>query len=104
MHIFKCEAYVKVPDELRRKLDNKAKKLHFMGYSEQSKAFRLLDKETNKIVISRDVTFLDSKQKQEETNKKEENEEPETEIEFVYKEEQATAEEEIRVEKKKRTE
>lgn len=54
-----------------------------MGYSEQSKAFRLLDKETNKIVISRDVTFLDSKQKQEETDKKEESEEQKTEIEFV---------------------
>jgi len=57
-HIFGCVAYVKIPDEQRRKLDNKARKLHFVGYSEQSKAFRLLDKETSKINISRDVVFL----------------------------------------------
>lgn len=34
IHIFGCEAYAKIPDELRRKLDSKARKLHFVGYSE----------------------------------------------------------------------
>lgn len=63
IHVFGCEAYAKIPDELRRKLDSKARKLYLVGYSEQSKAFRLLDKETNKITISRDIIFLDEKQK-----------------------------------------
>lgn len=58
---FGCEAYVHIPKEKRRKLDEKAKKLIFTGYSEESKAYRLLDKSTNKIIISRDVVFLDEK-------------------------------------------
>jgi len=93
-HIFGCTAYVKVPDELRRKLDNKAKKLHFVGYSEQSKAFRLLDKETSKIIISRDVIFLDGEQKQKEHSKEKENETLEEEIQITRKLEQITKEEE----------
>lgn len=83
IHTFGCEAYVKIPDELRRKWDSKARKLYFVGYSEQSKAFRLLDKETNKIINSRDVIFLDGKQKQEEINNKKENEEPEAELKVI---------------------
>ncbi|KAK2578839.1 hypothetical protein KPH14_012194 [Odynerus spinipes] len=67
IHVFGCEAYVHIPDERRRKLDVKAKKLHFVGYSNESKAFRLLDKDTNKIVVSRDVIFLDNASKQEES-------------------------------------
>lgn len=59
--IFSSEAYIHIPKEQRRKLDQKAKKLIFVGYSEESKAFRLLDKGTNKITISRDVVFLDVK-------------------------------------------
>ncbi|KAK2575182.1 hypothetical protein KPH14_012892, partial [Odynerus spinipes] len=54
------------PRGKRRKLDKKAKKLCFVGCSEESKAFRLLDKETNKITISRDVVFLENKEIQEE--------------------------------------
>ena len=58
-HIFGCDAYIQIPKEQRRKLDDKAKKLTFVGYSEESKAFRLLDKNKNRIKISRDVIFLD---------------------------------------------
>lgn len=90
MHIFGCIPYVKVPDELRRKLENKAKKLHFVGYSEQSKAFRLLDKKTSKIIISRNVIFLDDKQKQEEHSEK---------MEIVLELKQATKENEGNEEK-----
>lgn len=57
---------VHLPHEQRQKLDDKAKRLYFVGYSEQSKAFRLLDKETSKIIISRDVIFLEDNQSQEE--------------------------------------
>ena len=69
LHIFGCEAFVHIPDTKRKKLDEKARKLIFVGYSEESKAFRLLDKETNKIQISRDVIFLDSLIKITEINK-----------------------------------
>lgn len=58
-HIFGCEVYAHIPDELRRKLDVKAEKYIFLGYSEQSKAYKLLNKKTEKIKINRDVVFLD---------------------------------------------
>jgi len=38
MRVFVCVAYAHVPDEFRRKLDNKEKKCIFVGYSDESKA------------------------------------------------------------------
>jgi hypothetical protein len=59
IHVFGSAAYAHVPKQSRTKLDPKAKKLTFVGYETGSKAFRLLDTKTNKITISRDVTFVD---------------------------------------------
>lgn len=58
---FGCEAYAHILKEKTINLDKKAKRLIFTGYSEESKAYRLLDKSTNKIIISRDVVLLDEK-------------------------------------------
>ena len=55
---FGTTAYILNQDPSRRKLDIKGRKLCFVGYEEGSKAYRMLDVTTNKIVISRDVTFL----------------------------------------------
>jgi transposase InsO family protein len=60
---FGCDAYVKIPDEKRRKLNNKATMMKFVGYDEQSKGFRLFD--GRKIVISREVTFVERNKKDE---------------------------------------
>ena len=38
MKVFGCVAYAHIPDQLRRKLDNKGEKCIFIGYSEESKA------------------------------------------------------------------
>lgn len=57
---FGCDAYTMIPYEKRRKLDDKAKKVKFVGYDESSKGYRLVD-ENNKICISRDVHFLQTK-------------------------------------------
>ena len=59
LHIFGCKAYVFVHKEQRKKLDDKAEKMIFVGYSEESKGYRFLDKTTSRIRISRDVVFLD---------------------------------------------
>lgn len=59
IHIFGSKAYVQVPNQQRQKLDDKAMELIFIGYSMETKGYRLLDKETDKIKISRDVKFLD---------------------------------------------
>lgn len=58
-HIFGSQAYVHIPDQNRRKLDRKAELLTFVGYDEQSKAYRFLNKTSYRITISRDVKFVD---------------------------------------------
>ena len=55
--VFGCIAYAHVPDQLRKKLDDKGEKCIFIGYSTDSKAYKLYNPETKKVIISRDVTF-----------------------------------------------
>ena len=57
LRIFGCVAYAHVPEEMRRNLDEKSKKCIFVGYSVESKAYRLYNPITKKYVISRDVVF-----------------------------------------------
>jgi len=59
MIVFGSKVYVHVPKELRKKWDNKAKELRFMCIADDAKGFRLLDPNTDKISISRDVKFLE---------------------------------------------
>jgi hypothetical protein len=58
--IFGCIAYAHIPDAQRKKLDNKSTKCIFLGVSEESKAYRLYNPVTKKIVISRDVIFVEN--------------------------------------------
>lgn len=58
IHIFSCDAYVQVSKQLRGKLDAKAQLLTFVGYQQDSKAYRLVNKNTRKIKVSRDVVFV----------------------------------------------
>ena len=41
LNFFCCVAYTHVPDELRKKLDKKGQKCIFIGYSEDTKAYKL---------------------------------------------------------------
>lgn len=50
IHIFGSKAYAYIPKELRRKLDEKAKELVFVGYAEDAKGYRLLDTRTDKVI------------------------------------------------------
>lgn len=62
LHVFGCIAYSLVPDQKRRKLDPKSKRFLFVGYSETSKGYRLLDpSKPKKIVLSRNVAFIENK-------------------------------------------
>ena len=54
---FGCVAYAHVPEELRRKLDDRSQKCILFGYIEEYKAYRLYNPITKKYVISRDVVF-----------------------------------------------
>ena len=57
LRVFGCEAYAHIPRELRTKLDPKATKCVFLGYSSEAKAYRLWEPSDCKIIVSRDVTF-----------------------------------------------
>eukprot|EP00253_Pinus_taeda_P014195 PITA_14195 len=59
MKDFGCVAYAHIPDQLRKKLDSKGEKCIFIGYSEESKAYRLYIPSTKKFFMSRDVQFIE---------------------------------------------
>lgn len=50
-------AYAHVPNAKRSKLDDKWVKYVLLGVSEESKAYRLFNPLTHKVIISRDVMF-----------------------------------------------
>lgn len=56
--IFGTRCYVHIPTEKRRKLDNTAVEMRFIGYERGSKAYRFYDPGNRKLIISRDVKFL----------------------------------------------
>ena len=57
LKVFGCLAYVHVPYELRAKMDPKAKKCVFIGYSLEQKGYRYYNLVTRQIKVSRDVVF-----------------------------------------------
>ncbi|KAK4423086.1 Copia protein [Sesamum alatum] len=59
--VFGCVAHVHIPDCKRAKLDNKSSKCIFLGVSEESKAYRLYDPLSQKIIVSRDLVFEEDK-------------------------------------------
>ncbi len=55
--VFGCKCWYTVPKAEVQKLDPRGKVAIFVGYAENSKAYKLIDFETGKVVISRDVFF-----------------------------------------------
>ena len=55
--VFGCMAYAHIPEVEGTKLDKKAVKLRFLGYSDNQEDYRLFDKVNRKVVIRRDVAF-----------------------------------------------
>ncbi|KAK2994415.1 hypothetical protein RJ640_009642 [Escallonia rubra] len=60
LKVFGSIAYVHVPDQQRNKLDDKSEKFIFIGYSQESKGYKLYNPVDKKMKVSRDVT-LDEK-------------------------------------------
>ena len=56
--VFGCKAFVHVPNEKRLKLQPKSVPCIFIGYSENSKAYRFYNPNTQRLVISRDAIFI----------------------------------------------
>lgn len=57
LRIFRCISYALVNSQVRKKLDEKSEKCIFVGYHTQSKAYRLFNPLSGKIIISRNVIF-----------------------------------------------
>ncbi|MCO5599362.1 hypothetical protein L7F22_053463 [Adiantum nelumboides] len=55
--VFGCIAHVHVPDELRTKLDPKAKKCVFTGYYVEQKGYKCYNPTTRRVRVSKDVVF-----------------------------------------------
>lgn len=56
--IFGTKCYVHIPAEKRKKLENTAIQMQFVGYEGGSKAFRCYNASNRKIIVSRDVRFV----------------------------------------------
>ena len=57
IRVFGCLAYAKLDDALLKKLDNISQTLVHLGIEQGSKAYRLYNPSTRRIVVSRDVKF-----------------------------------------------
>ena len=61
IRIFGSMVYCHIPDEKRKKLDQTAEKGFLMGYSENAKAYRIYIPKSRKIVVRRDVKFMEER-------------------------------------------
>lgn len=59
LRVFGCKAMVHIPAQKRMKLDAKSVECIYLGPAVDMKAYRLYNKATKKVVISRDVVFLE---------------------------------------------
>jgi hypothetical protein len=57
LKVFGCIAHVHVPNVKRSKLNPKAEKCIFIGYSSEQKGYRCFNPSTRKLEVSRDVVF-----------------------------------------------
>lgn len=58
LHKFGSLVYARIPDQLRKKLDPKARPFIFVGYTHTPKNYKIFCPRTNHISVSRDVRFI----------------------------------------------
>ena len=68
MRVFGCLCYVLVPGELRNKLEARSRKAMFIGYSTTQKGYKCYDPEARRVLVSRDVKFIEERGYYEEKN------------------------------------
>jgi hypothetical protein len=60
LRTFRCVEYTHIPSELRKKIDERSEKCIFTGYSETSKAYRIYNPITKKLILNGAVKFLEN--------------------------------------------
>lgn len=60
LRVFGCLSFALITSHKLKKLEEKSVKCVFIGYSSQSKAYRLYDPLTCRVIVSRDVVFHES--------------------------------------------
>ena len=61
LRVFGCVCYVLLPDEKRTKIDPKSIKAMFIGYSHTHKGYKCYLLDSRRVMVSRDVKFVESK-------------------------------------------
>lgn len=61
LRIFGCIGYAKVEAKFLKKLDDRSRVLVHLGTEPGSKAYRMFDPQTQKIIVRRDVVFDEAK-------------------------------------------
>ena len=65
LRVFGSPVFVKIPDEHRRKLDDKAKAMVMVGYTFTPSNYRIYDPVTKKLSVARTIAFNESRPNQE---------------------------------------
>ena len=68
LHVFRCPVYVMYNSQERTKLDPKSKKCIFLGYANRVKGYRLWDPIAHKVLVCRDMIFLENELQGEQKN------------------------------------
>lgn len=55
LRVFGCKAFTWMPDQLRKKLNNKSREVVMIGYAPNG--YRLLDRTSRKVFVGRDIKF-----------------------------------------------
>lgn len=57
LKVFGCLGFVQIPSQRRHKLEDKSEKSIFIGYCLKTKAYKMYNPNTGKVLLSRDVVF-----------------------------------------------
>ena len=61
LRVFGCVCYVLIPGQQRNKLEPKSIKAMFIGYSHTQKGYKCYLPDSRRVMVSRDVKFVESK-------------------------------------------
>ncbi|KAI5403925.1 hypothetical protein KIW84_051176 [Lathyrus oleraceus] len=68
LHVVGCPVYVMYNSQERTKLDPKSRKCIFLGYADGVKGYRPWDPTSRKVIVSRDVIFVENELQREQEN------------------------------------